>query len=330
MGCDKPSSSPSAARVEPFRQFPPPRNVDVSSIWSTALAQASPCRRPQASVQYYSAPPWLLDELVGLDANPQKRARFLHHWVSIRTFCRVRLFDGSIQGRPLTVLDWRHALWGDYDVDEVAEAAEPTPSASNSRQKYRHGLRIALRRLFGKVASLPGYREDTAPRFGNVVVTKPVAADDRALRQRVVHDLRETNWRCEILSLDALMVESGNWSEAQRWAREFLVSRTWGDGTSGIDIAAAEDIAPCSLWRLPPEPGWQDCLPHHEAFVEVLSGWPDCPQEVRSAARTLEGSDSEEYTRILVSAVAFYVRIFTATYGRLPIPPACIPPVLET
>ena len=278
-------------------------------------------------MQYYCAPPWLLDKLVGLDTSPQKQARYLHHWVSIRTFCRVRLFDGSIQGRPLTVSEWCHTLWGDYQLDELAEGA--SISASNGRQKYRHDLRMALRRLFGKVASLPGYHADAQPEFSNIVVTKQAAAEDRLLHQRIIQDLHETNWRCELLSLDALMVKSGTWSEAQRWAREFLVSRIWGDGTSGIDITPAEDNTPCSLWRLPPEHGWQDCRPHHVAFVEVLSAWPDCPREVRSAVRTLEGSDPEEYTRILLSAVSFYVRAFTSTYGQLPIPPASIPPISE-
>ncbi len=316
------SSTPVPFKLEPSRQFYPSHNVIVDDLWATAMAQASGCPQPRASVKFFFPPPWLLDSLVGFETSDRKRARYVHHWLSIRKFCRTRLFDGAVQGRPLTVAEWRHAVWGDYEVDEAAEAG---PSTTTGRGKYRHELRIALRRLFGKVASLPSYRVEAEPVFGTTVVTQRTAAEDRSLLQRVVYDVHETNWRCELLSLDALMLESNDWTIVARWAREYLVSSVWGDGTSGIDITPAEDAVPVSPWRLPPHPEWEACRPHHRAFVEILGAWANCPPVVRGAARTLETCDAEEYMRILRAAVEFYVQTFVATFERLPVPPVSLP-----
>ena len=131
--------SPNATNqsLNPFRQFYSSRNVIVPPAWATALSHISPLPQPRASVRYFFPPPWLLDALVNFETNPAKTARYLHHWISIHTFCRIRLFDKTVVGRPLTVSEWRDALWGDYVVDEIAlGGSQPL----RGRTRTRHEL----------------------------------------------------------------------------------------------------------------------------------------------------------------------------------------------
>ena len=202
--------------MNPFRQFYSSRNVHVPPVWSSVLSKASPLPQPRASVKYFFAPPSLLDTLVGFESNSEKTARYLHHWISIRAFCRIRLFDKTIVGRPLTVSEWRDALWGDYEINEEAESSS---QPKGGRWKVRQELRMNVRRLFGKGQSLPSYSTESQPLFGNQVVTQATAMSDGALKRRVVWEAHETNWRCELLALDALMVGSNEWAELPRWMR---------------------------------------------------------------------------------------------------------------
>lgn len=314
--------------VEPFRQFYPSQNVRVSDVWATALTQASPLPYLTGPARYYFPPPWLFDQLVGYVADT-KQARYIHHWLSIRTFCRTRLFVGSFRGRPLCVTEWRHAVWGHYEVKESSDGALVSLGKSLDKTarkiRTRHDRLVSLRRLFGQVAFLPSYCEEAHHRFGNTIVTAQVAADDHTLRQRVVFDVHETNWRCELLSLDTHVTASEEMSELARYRREALISRVWGPGTSCLDIMPEDDAPAPNLWRLPPEPGWEDGLPHHVAFLTVVSRWDGCPGVLLGAANVLPKCDEEKYRLLMRAAVDFYVYKFVTVYGRLPLPPAFIP-----
>ena len=315
-----PTSNPPLA-INPSRLFYRSSNVTLNAIWEAALIRVGTLPQPRASVRYYFVPPWLLDSLVGFQSNPSKTARYLHQWAAIRKFCRTRLFDSSIQGRPLTVLEWRHALWGEYAADDdAASAAGPT----GGRAKFRREVKTALHQLFGATASLPSYDASAQPIYGKVVVTERDARANRSIRQRLVFDAHETNWRCELLNLDALMMNTHAWSVGQRWARELIVSRVWGEGSSGIDIMPDDEGCVLWPWSMPPEEGWQMGLPHLQSFIELLSGWPDCPQDVAHAAKDGTTLDEGRYTRVMTAAVDFYISTFVAKFGRLPIAPARI------
>ena len=314
--------------LNPFRQFYTSLNVTIPDVWSSVLTTMSSLPQPRASVKYFFAPPWLLDALVGFETNPDKTARYLHHWASIRAFCRIRLFDKTVAGRPLTVSEWRDALWGNYEINEEAESSS---QPKGGRWKVRKELQANIRRLFGQGQSLPSYRVDSQPSFGNSVVTYNAALSDRNIHCRVVWEAHETNWRCELLALDALMTGSNEWTELLRWMRESLVSQVWGPGTSGLDVVPPVDQASGMLafcWLAPPDEGWERCRPHLSAFVELLSRWAGCPRELRGAHRQVLDCDSQHFNRILVAAVNFYAHTFVSKFDRLPTPPVCpsLPP----
>lgn len=294
--------------MHPARQFFQSTLLIEPPAWVLALNKASPLRQPRTSVRYFFPPPWMLDSLAGYDVPADKLSRYLLQWLSIRTFCRMRLFDQTIAGRPLTISEWRDAMWGDYETDNLGEG-------TSGRAKLRCEAQLNIRRLFGMANALPSYRHDVEPQFGNSAINHEVLASDGGVRARVIWDVYETNWRCELLALDALMVGSNDWSELDRWIREGAVAQVWG-GSSGVDVTPDDKQACRFCWRAPPEDGWETSIPYLEAFVQIMSRWPGCPPIFWE----LNGHsvDAERFGDLLMSAVDFYVTTFISKYDRLP------------
>lgn len=157
-------------------------------------------------------------------------------------------------------------------------------------------------------------------------MTLQVATDDATLHQQLVWEAHETNWRCELLALDALILGSRNWPEVDQWARESLISETWGPPRSAMDICP--DIgahSQASAWIPPDDPGWEEGRCHLAGFLTVLKRWPDAPSWLARAAAEVEECDPFQFSRFQEDAVAFYVRTFVATFQRLPTPPVRFP-----
>ncbi len=318
----QPRAAPSAGssfKMNPFRQHYPSSLVSHIRAWTDALSGVGPLPQPSKSVKYFFPPPWLLDRLVGYPVAPDKLARYLHHWVTIRKFCRLRLFDRTMAGRPLTISEWRDALWGDYSLDGPAD--ESTAATGGDRLKRRHQLKQSLRLLFCNVAALQSYDSTSSPQFGRVRVTREAAESDAYLHGRVVWELHETNWRCELLALDAIMVGSNDWPEMRRWAREAHISEVWGRSRSGLDIVPDVDSADNDIWTDSADADWGRGREPLNAFVDLLSRWRDCPPGLQLPPDHLQTCSREEYGWIQHTAVAFYVRTFVNVFERLPIPP---------
>ncbi len=323
----RPRASPatgSSFQMNPFRQHYPSSLLAHFPAWSHALAQVGPLSQPSKSVKYFFPPPWLLDELVGYSVSSDKLARYAHHWVAIRTFCRLRLFDRTMAGRPLTIAEWRDALWGDYTLDEPTEgenAVLSRTSAGRDRIKRRHQLKQSLRQLFCNVAALPSYDPMASPGFGRVIVNLDAITNDKSLHSRVVWELHETNWRCELLALDAVMVGSHHWPEMPRWSREAHISEVWGSPRSGLNVIPDVDSADDRVWTDSEDSDWSRGRDSLRALVDLMSRWRACPPGLQLAADYLDTCGREEYGRIQRAAVDFYVRTFVDVFERLPIPP---------
>ncbi|KAI9068667.1 hypothetical protein FKP32DRAFT_1561202, partial [Trametes sanguinea] len=306
----------------PFRQHYPSSLTSMSVAWTRALSDVGRLPQPPQSVTYYYPPPWFIDCLSGIDTHPGRIARNAHHMLSIRMFCRLRLFDPTIAGRPLTITEWRDALWGDYHLDAPQTGAA---AMSHKRLAVRARVRDNVRRLFGGVAALRSYDPHATPDFDGRAVTLEDVKTDRELQRRLVWEAHEVNWRCEVLSLDALMVGSNKWPELERWVREMEVSRVWGYSTSGMDITPHPDTDMTKYCWLGPEDSgedWEGCRRHLQAFINVLVRWPGCPDELRhSPSSAAMGCDAPDYSRLLHLSIGFYVRTFIAKYHRMPVPP---------
>ncbi|KAI9067996.1 hypothetical protein FKP32DRAFT_1609133 [Trametes sanguinea] len=248
-----------AFALSPFRQHYSSSLTFISVAWARALSGVGRLPQPPQSVTYFYPPyppPWNL-----------------HHMVCIRTFCRLRLFDSTIAGRPLTISEWCDAL------DNV-------------------------QRLFGGVAALRSYDSHAKPELDGHVVR---CESDRELQHRLVWEVHEVNWRCEVLSLDALMVGFNQWPK-------LALSCVWGHSTSGMEDSGED---------------WEGCRRHMQAFINILVCWLGCPDELLHAPPSVSmDCDTQEYSRLMHLAIDFYVRTFIVKYRCMPVPPVRgIPPI---
>ncbi len=179
--------------------------------------------------------------------------------------------------------------------------------------------------VLGILKLLLSYHMGIQPLFGKSVITHDTAVSDCNIHRRVVWGTHETNWRCELLALNAVMTGSNEWTKLLRWMRESLVSQVWGPGTSGLDVVPPVDEAdlPMFCWVAPPEEGWESCRPYLSAFVEVLSRWPGCPRELRGGYRKVFNSGEDQFSCTLEAAIMFYIHTFVSKFDRLSVPPVC-------
>ncbi|OJT02481.1 hypothetical protein TRAPUB_6988 [Trametes pubescens] len=323
---------PHGPEAHPSRTFASSLFGCVPAVWTDALRRVSPVQEPPQSTTYFYAPPFLLDSVVEHGLEPpqalvagnaarvdQKASRYVHNWVRIRRFCRARLFDHSISNAPLTIAEWRAALWGDYDLR--THRMKGTPSTDLRRAQRRQDERNLIGRLFGRLALLPSYDAASHPTFDSEEVTLYAAATNVDLRSKILWESHEVNFRCELMALDTHLVQRPTWTAVHRWERERAVSGVWGEPSSTIAVLPREGGARSFCWPSPPSPTWEEGRPFLLRFLEVLRWWPDCPDSVVANSQGDGMWAADEYADLQRTAVRFYVETFARVYSRLPVPP---------
>ncbi|KAI1788224.1 hypothetical protein LXA43DRAFT_974933 [Ganoderma leucocontextum] len=296
----------SAGFAHPSRRLILSPFIDISEIWIEVLRVVGSVPQTPNSALYFFPPPFLLDTVMSMDSLPPgcvypdraradaKVSRYLHNLVRIREFCRTRLFDISLDNRPLTIMEWRAALWGEYLPQTSIRAGGQTSDAR--RAKWRLGERNKIGSLFHKVAHMDSYDEHAVVDFEGFA------------------ESHEVNFRAELLALDTLLVPQKNWMEIHRWEREMVVSGVWGPPSSAATVAAPTDRASrVFCWYSLPHEHW-------ETGRERLR----CPEVVIQGSKhdkLLEG----QYQDVQRQAVKFYIQTFVSRYSRLPIPPIVSP-----
>ncbi|KAI0656992.1 hypothetical protein C8Q70DRAFT_920361 [Cubamyces menziesii] len=294
---------------------------DLPIWWERALRLAGTLPQPPKSAVYFYPPPFLLDTVSSLD---EKVHRYLHNLLRIRHFCRLRLFDATISGHPLSIAEWRAALWGDYffKADPVVNKSE----GHQRRAKRRFDDRNAVARLFGNVAAMKPYCDTDTPYLGGLTVTSEVAARDARVRYHLLWEAHETNWRCELLALDQAVVSREGWPIMERWEREAEVSAVWGEGSGVLGVLPRlPQDQERFLWSVPPDPDWKKGLQALRALLRLMSRWPEYPETLRSMPTLDEDWTSDDYDEAQRCAVSFYTTTFVRCFHRLPIPPIAFP-----
>ncbi|KAH9910924.1 uncharacterized protein BXZ73DRAFT_93508 [Epithele typhae] len=302
----------------PARSFTPSSFVLIPEPWEAALRSVSPLGQPRHSVHYFYPPPFLLDTVsdmtpslippAGADQlrRDTKVHQYLHNAVRIREFCRLRLLDPLVSGEPLTIAEWRAALWGDYEVKHAP------PESTDRRLKRKIENKNGVARLFGNGAALDSYNSSAVEHLNGIAVTAEVAATDPRVRALLLWESHEVNFRCELSALDASLVPRAAMSVMERWGREAYVSGVWGPEASLASVPF--------MWPRSHDGEWENSVLHLRRFISVMSQWPDSPGVLRQM-RTAASWTSEDYDHLQREAALFYVTKFTSCYGRLPIPP---------
>ncbi|TFK85199.1 hypothetical protein K466DRAFT_438507, partial [Polyporus arcularius HHB13444] len=335
------SSGPSAATAEPphpSKVFMPSAWYDVPLVWHKALQAVSPLPRTATSALYFYPPPFLLDAVSSIAPlhstapypnrarSDEKIARYLHNLVRIRRFLTVRLFDPSLAHDPLTIGEWRAALWGDYTTRDYQFLPKPKGSPADVRRvQRRQGERNDVRRLFSRVAQLRSYREDEAVEWaGQALAIDGVG--DVCLRSFMLWESHEINFRAELMALDTLLVQKPTWLEIHRWEREALVSTVWGPPALVVSVLPGDNTGTELRWasRFVADVPDITAMRTLRNFAKVLTRWPGCPEAVVGAGGGV-GLSIEDFARTQAQAVDFYVRTFVEHYNRLPVPPIVFP-----
>ncbi|KAI1782324.1 hypothetical protein LXA43DRAFT_1104268 [Ganoderma leucocontextum] len=309
--------------------------LEIPDIWVDAIRAVGSVPQTSHSALYFYPPPFLLDTVASKETLPKgcihperarddtKVNRYLHNLIRIRDFCRARLFDISLDNRPLTIGEWRAALWGEYLPQTSVRAGGQGSDAR--RAKRRLGERNEIGALFHKIAHMDSYDEHAAVAFEDLDVDLASIAAKPSVRLSLLWESHEINFRAELLALDALLVQKATWMEINRWEREMAISGVWGPPTSAATVAARtthEDRVFC--WHAPPQDGWESCREQLRSFANVLTRWPGCPEVViQGATRPLH---EDQFREVQQRAVVFYVQTFVSQYSRLPIPPVMFTP----
>ncbi|KAH9941743.1 uncharacterized protein BXZ73DRAFT_41713 [Epithele typhae] len=298
----------------PARYFTPAIYVTIPEPWAAALKAAGTLAQPRQSVHYFFPPPFLLDSV----------HQYIHNAVRIREFCRLRLLDPIVSGEPLTIAEWRAALWGDYQVKDI-----PTET-DDRRLKRKLEDKNGIARLFGNGAALTSYSPASVERLPgvDVDVSAEVAATDPRVRRMLLWEAHEVNFRCELAALDSALVPRAAMSVMERWGREAFLSGVWGEDASIASVVP--DVRPGRepfLWLSARGDGddaggdsWEAAVPRLRRFLAVASQWPGCKDEVR-ALRSAETWTAEEFDLVQREVASLYVSQFASRFGRLPIPP---------
>ncbi|KAI0645257.1 hypothetical protein C8Q79DRAFT_1055353 [Trametes meyenii] len=319
---------------QPSKEFVPSAFVALPPAWINALEDIGIVRQPSTSTLYFYPPPFLLDTISSNSPPPlipvapridEKIERYLHNFTRIRQFCRMRLLDGTIDGRPMSIADWRTALWGDYEVKEEPKMKEDTPAADQRLVKKRYREKNLVASIFA--GPFGSYKANDVGYVGDLKVTVDVATSDLRLRMLLLWESHEINFRCELIALDRALVPRKEWSVLQLWERDTNISRVWGkaSGVVGILPTIPEDLSTFH-WRSSEDPLWPQAVPALKALTALMTRWPGCPNVLFQLPHDPEEEwDSALFNLAQQEATKFYIHQFVEQYHRLPIVPFCFP-----
>ncbi|KAH9925195.1 uncharacterized protein B0H18DRAFT_1119620 [Fomitopsis serialis] len=332
----------------PATTFQPPSTdvVELSPNWRTALTGVSPLPfPPPVALEYFLPPPFVIENA------KTNKARYLHNFARIWQFCKLRLIDSSIDGAPLRIAEWRHALYGDYNCDAIEERqrkntkqaigpqsdrlgnglaldqgpsngdAQSASTAGDRKPEWHVERREAVRALFAKGGGLVSYTDTQHAMYRGVEVSLDRAKTDEEYLRLVIWELYEANWRCELRALDSRLVDySGD--AFRKWEREQVVSSVWHTPSQQSAVTTVDVGEPVYCWFAAGQDGWLGRRGNLRAFVDVMSLWPNFPESLRADKDAIATCEKTHvFDDIEVRAIRFYVQSFTEQFHRLPCPP---------
>lgn len=230
----------------------------------------------------------------------------------------MRILDLSLAHHPLTITEWRAALWGDYQPKSEAEMSHGSPlELRHAEHKWEEYNRVV--RLLSRVAQLCSYNMFKPVSYKGREVAPQTLLEDMTLRCCILWESSEINFQCEVMALDTVLVQNDNWLEIHRWQREAAVSAIWGPPSSVVLVIPRLDDTQDVQFRWDDSPddiAAQDMLQH---FCQILAQWPDCPDSV--AEKGSRGTQGQDFRSLQQVAVEFYVHTFVSTFHHLPIAP---------
>lgn len=183
--------------------------------------------------------------------------RYLHNWIRIRTFCRQRLVNITIDGSPMHLSEWCNALWGDYTVPTNNNREATDSNEYTQAQKAAHERKLELRKLFASAGSLPSYEPTCTAEWASRTVSASDVAADAELRASVLWELHEVNFRCELRDLDReILGGTLDNNTFFQWERGDLIASVWGSSGALSVFPDVERGEAVDNWLAPSLHNW--------------------------------------------------------------------------
>ncbi len=143
--------------------------------------------------------------------------RYIHNPACIRPFLHVQILDPSLTHQPLSIAQWRAALWGDYSAKELPDTLHGSRSSAHMTQ-WPSNEPNGVARLFAQVAQLRSYDVFEPPTFeGGVVETiSAVFGIPSEACQKMLWEAHKINFRVEVVALDTVLANTHTWSLHQQ------------------------------------------------------------------------------------------------------------------
>ncbi|GBE89750.1 hypothetical protein SCP_1700750 [Sparassis crispa] len=111
-------------------------------------------------------------------------------------------------------------------------------AGSAKKVKDRHERQQNIRRLFTATGRMSFYVKTAQPHFGMDLIS---ADEVDKLCEKLLWEVHETNWHCELHVLDARLLDMSKWSSMHCWECEAQLAKVWDKQDSGSGLT----VAPC-------------------------------------------------------------------------------------
>ncbi|KAL6302303.1 hypothetical protein BKA93DRAFT_751361 [Sparassis latifolia] len=137
----------------------------------------------------------------------------------------------------------------------MSQVNSASKAGSAKKVKDRHERQQNIRRLFTATGRMSSYIKPAQPHFGMDLIS---ADDVDELCKKLLWEVHETNWHCELRVLDACLLDMSKWSSMHRWEHEVQLAKVWDkqDSSSGLTVAPfwnSRDVVFCWRWPELPE-----------------------------------------------------------------------------
>ena len=293
----------------------------ITEAWQARVTALSPLPSPPADIPalYYYPPPIVFENVKDDDT---KRFRYLHNYLRIRQFLKVRLLSPGVGGKPLRIRDWKQVLWGNYNPNEFDEITLTQVDLDTKK--------AVLLEFLATGGALLSYSQTDTPRYRNINVDLDTVKDDFTVMRNVLWEVREVNFRCELRALDEIILKMDTQDEFRRRSRIQELCSVWGATSGGDSVVPVWEGLPLSsnlfYWTAPGEKDWEKRRETLANFIRFLSSWPLIPQSlliVRNQVATCV--DPMLFGKWEKETINFYVDMFVSYFHRMPTVPCVCP-----
>ena len=231
-----------------------------------------------------------------------RRDMYFEAWLKYRSAFVYRVSSNNFEARPIPTSVWRDVL-----IVERSSNLPPAEGSQESKQTFSGQQHRRAREIFDECVKSDGVQFAGFDRGRMVWNNREVETVTDAIREEVLWELSELNFRFELLALDSrASTAKGN--------RQALVADCFPGCTSGSLLVA--DLATANHGLA--DVDWEKRSIYLHALKRVMLSWPNSPSIIQVEKFRWKDKDIDELERRIC---CFYVDSFYNHFRRAPIIP---------